>query len=167
MPRLKMLVFTEGTIIMHKNAKGHSRKEIVKQVKENEKSVHDYSSYISIGKAAKKLRAWRGKGVLISYLTSRKKPKEVKSVHEVLKKHGFPKGRLLFRKGSQQYKDIAEKIVPDILIEDNCESIGGIKEMTVTHIKPKIKKKIKSIVLREFGGIDSLPDSINRLRKLE
>jgi hypothetical protein len=31
---MKILVFTEGTIIMHKNASGLSRKQIVKQVAE-------------------------------------------------------------------------------------------------------------------------------------
>ena len=36
----KILIFTEGTIIVHKNAIGRSRKEIVKQVEENEKSVN-------------------------------------------------------------------------------------------------------------------------------
>lgn len=29
---MRILIFTEGRIIMHKNAAGHSREEIVKQV---------------------------------------------------------------------------------------------------------------------------------------
>ena len=69
----------------------------------------------------------------------------------------------MFRKKGEQYKDVAEKILPDILIEDDCESIGGIKEMTITNVKPEIKKKIKSVVIKEFGGIDELPDKLNPL----
>lgn len=66
---------------------------------------------------------------------------------------------------SEEYKDIAERIIPDILIEDDCESIGGAKEMTITNVIPKIKKKIKSIVVKEFAGIDDLPDDLSKLKK--
>ena len=55
--------------------------------------------------------------------------------------------------------------MPNILIEDDCESIGGDKEMTITHIKLGIKQRIKSVVIKEFGGIDNLPDNINELIK--
>lgn len=58
----------------------------------------------------------------------------------------------------------AERIIPNILIEDNCESIGGRDEMTITHIKTEIKKKIKSISVKEFGGIDHIPDNIAALK---
>jgi hypothetical protein len=47
---MKILVFTEGTIIMHKNGIGHSREQIVQQVKDGDPSSHDYSSYIPIVK---------------------------------------------------------------------------------------------------------------------
>jgi len=50
---MRILIFTEGTIIIHKNAVGHTREEIVNQVEENEKSVYDYKSYIPIGNAVK------------------------------------------------------------------------------------------------------------------
>jgi len=53
--------------------------------------------------------------------------------------------------------------MPDILIEDDCESIGGKNEMTITHINPKLKTKIKSITIKEFEGIDHLPDKISEL----
>ena len=35
--------------------------------------------------------------------------------------------------------------------------------MTITHVRPEIKKRIKSIPIREFGGIDHLPDKISAL----
>ena len=56
---MRILVFTKGTIIMHKNAVDYTREEIVKQVKENEDSVHDYKSYVSIGNAVKRLQTWK------------------------------------------------------------------------------------------------------------
>lgn len=43
-----ILVFTEGTIIMHSGAAGHARDEIVRQVEENEESVHELASYVPI-----------------------------------------------------------------------------------------------------------------------
>ncbi|MFH1191885.1 MAG: hypothetical protein V1655_00215 [bacterium] len=55
--------------------------------------------------------------------------------------------------------------MPNILIGDDCESIGGAGEMTITNLKPEIKKKIKSVVVKEFGGIDYLPDDIYELKK--
>jgi hypothetical protein len=160
---MKILIFTEGTIIMHKTAIGHSRDEIVKQVENEEESVHDYQSYVPVGNAVKKLQNWKNDGAEILYLTSRKKSEEVKQIQNILKKFNFPDGQLLFRQKNEEYKDVAEKIIPDVLIEDDCESIGGIDEMTITHVKPEIKKKITSIPIKEFGGIDHLPDKISAL----
>lgn len=167
---MKILVFTEGTIIMHKD----------------KKSIHDYSSYIPIGNAVDKLNNWRNQGAIIIYLTSRIKNKEVNDVKVVLNKYNFPDGQLLFRKEKEEYtdmhplvkcflkffhaqkekyKDIAEKVMPDILIEDDCESIGGADNMTITYIKPEIKKNIKVVCVKEFKGIDHLPDNIFELVK--
>ena len=53
--------------------------------------------------------------------------------------------------------------MPDVLVEDDCESIGGEVEMTYPHIRPELKPRIKSVVVREFGGIDHLPDDISAL----
>jgi hypothetical protein len=43
------------------------------------------------------------------------------------------------------------------LIEDDCESIGGEKEMVYPYIKKELKSKIKSVIIKEFEGIDNLP----------
>lgn len=160
---MKILVFLHGTTIMHKNAVGYTREEIVKQVKDKEKSVHDYKSYVPVRNAVKKLQNWKKDGAEILYLSSHKTAEYVEIDKFVLEKYGFPDGRVLFRQKSEQYKDVAEKIMPDILIEDDCESIGGTDEMTITHVKPKLKKKIKSIVVKEFSGLDHLPDRISAL----
>jgi hypothetical protein len=160
---MKIMIFTEGTIIMHKHGKGKTRAEIVKQVeeKDNKKQIYDFASYVPIGKAVEKIKKWKKNGAEIIYLTSRRKSKEIEAVANVLKKYKFPKGELLFRKRLESYKKIAERVIPDVLIEDDCESIGGEKEMTITHIKPSIRAKIKSIPIKEFGGIDHLPDKID------
>jgi len=160
---MKILIFTEGTIIMHKNAVGHTREEIVKQVENKEESVHDYKSYVPVGNAVKKLQDWKMDGAEILYLTSRRKPEEIEQIQSVLKKFKFPDGQFLFRQNNEEYKDVAERVIPDLLVEDDCESIGGIDEMTITHVKPEIKKKIKSVPIKEFGGIDHLPDKISAL----
>jgi hypothetical protein len=48
-------------------------------------------------------------------------------------------------------------------VEDDCESIGGEIEMTYSHMRPEIKAKITSIVVKEFGGIDHLPETLPEL----
>lgn len=123
-------------------------------------SMHDFTAYIPIKNAVQKLTNWENNGAEILYLTSRTQPNEIENIRNVLKSHKFPEGKLFYRKNGEKYQDIAERIVPDILVEDDCESIGGTDEMTITHVKPEIKDKIKSIPVKEFGGIDHLPDRI-------
>ena len=89
---MKLLVFTEGTILMHKGGIGHSREERVRQVREKEASIHDYASYVPIGDAAEKLKRWQKDGAEILYLTSRRRSEEIEQIRDVLKKHGFPEG---------------------------------------------------------------------------
>ncbi|MBI2011374.1 hypothetical protein HYS91_01265 [Candidatus Daviesbacteria bacterium] len=182
---MKVLIFTEGTILMYQNAKGLNRQERVKrsheagvQREENTLkygtnitheippgSVHDYASYIPISNAVQKITTWKNQGVVIMYLTSRRIKKEIEDIKDVLKKFNFPDQKnLYFRQQGEEYKDIVESLVPDIYIEDDCESIGGEEEMVYPYIDPKLKKKIKSIVVREFEGMDHLPDNLNTLK---
>lgn len=163
---IKIAVFLHGTTIMHKNASGLKREEIIKQVLVRDKSVQEFESYIPVGNAPKKLFRWKTQGARISYLSSHNNTKDVKKDKIVLKKYGFPRGKVFYWKNEERNNDIVEKIMPDILIEDDCESIGGKKEMIVTDLKPEIKKKIKSTVTKEFEGIDHLPDNIQELKKL-
>jgi len=160
---MKILVFLHGTLIMHKNAENKTREEIAQQVLDKDKSVHDYVSYIPVGNAVEKLKVWQRQGAEILYLSSHEIAEDVEKDKLVLRKYGFPKGQVFYRQSGESYKDIAEKIVPDVLIEDDCKSIGGEKEMTITYVKPEIKQRIKSIVIKEFSGIDNLPDDLNAL----
>lgn len=140
---MKILIFTEGTILMHKSRW----------------RLRNFATYVPINNAVQKIKSWTKQGVEIIYLTSRRKQKQIQDIQNVLNKYGFPKGKLLFRKEDEEYKDVAERVVPDVLVEDDCESIGGEDELTITHVKPEIKKKIKSILVKEFGGIDHLPSN--------
>ena len=160
---MKIMIFTEGTILMHKGAFGLTRDEIMKQLRNHQGNPRDYTSYIPIGNSVLKLNHWADAGAEIIYLTSRIKPAEVEAIGNVLNRHGFPQGRLLFRQGKQAYKDIAETVVPDVLVEDDCASIGGAEQMTITNIDATIKRRIKSVVVQEFGGVDHLPDKFELL----
>ncbi len=180
---MKILIFTEGTIIMHDLAKDVNRKERVKQSQEARiqqfvkkilpfktslGSVYDLESYVPIGNAVEKLKSWKSQGAEIVYLTSRRIQSEVETIQSVLKKYHFPQCQnLYFRLRGEDYKDIAERLRPDIIIEDDCESIGGEKEMTYPHIKEELKSKIKSIVVKEFEGIERLPDNVKLLKQYE
>lgn len=164
---MKLLVFTEGTIIMHKSAKGFSREEIVKQSLEGkDPTLFDWKEYIPISNSASKLRNWKKQGAEIMYLTSRTIEHEIREIQEVLRKHEFPEGQIFFRKPREQYKDVTERLLPDVLIEDDCESIGGKEEMTYPYIKLELRRRIKAITVREFGGIDHLLDELSKLGEI-
>ena len=51
----------------------------------------------------------------------------------------------------------------DILIEDDCESIGGRTQMVYPNVSYLVKDRIKSIIVKEFSGIEHLPSDINEL----
>ena len=137
---MKIMVFTEGTTLR-------------------------YNLKIPSGNAPAKLHKWKGQGAEIMYLTSRTKPDELDIVRHLLEQYDFPIGELFYRHEREAYKDVAERVLPDMLIEDDCESIGGEVEMTWPHIKPELKTRIKSIVVKEDGGIDHLPDNLVDLTK--
>ena len=63
---------------------------------------------------------------------------------------------ILCRDRGEQYSDLVERICPDILIEDDCKSIGGEKEWCITNVRKDIKQHIKSIIVDEFKGIDHI-----------
>jgi hypothetical protein len=160
---MKIMVFLHGTTIMHAAAVGRTREERVKQVLDLNKSLFDFASYFPVDNAVKKLQAWRQQNAEIVYLSSHRKIEDIEIDESVLRTHSFPEGQVFFRHNDEQYKDVAERVLPAILIEDDCESIGGEKEMTYPLIKPELKARIKSIVVKEFGGIDHLPDDLSAL----
>jgi hypothetical protein len=162
---VKILIFLHGTSIMHRNAKGLAREEAIRQVMEGDESLHDYASYVPIGNAAKKLRSWETQGATICYLSSHKNAEDVDRDKFVLNKYAFPDGQIFYRRNIEEYKDVVERIrpLPDVIVEDDCESIGGELEMVYPNLRPEIKDEIKSIVVKEFEGIDCVPDRISEL----
>jgi hypothetical protein len=160
---MKILIFLHGTIVMHSSGISKTREERVLQVINNDPSICNFDSYIPINKAAEKIQSWSSQGAEIIYLSSHQNSEDVEKDRIVLKKYGFPDGKIAFRQLQESYGDIVEKIKPDILIEDDCESIGGEKEMVIISMKSNTRKNIKSIIINEFGGIDFLADNINDL----
>ncbi len=165
---MKIMVFTEGTLFISAEDASLSREErihAVQQVLAAQEPI-DFRSSVPAGNAVQKLCAWHRQGAEIVYLTSRMEPKEIDDIRYLLDKFGFPEGELFFRREGEAYRDVAERVLPDILVEDDCESIGGEIEMTYPHIRPEFKARIKSIVVPEAGGIDHLPDDLAALEAL-
>ena len=136
---MKILVFLHGTAIMHRNALGHTRLEHVQQVLDKDDSIYNFASYVPVGDVVKKLQAWEEQGAEIEYLSSHRRVEDVEKDKQVLRVYGFPEGQVFFRSSGEEYKDVAERALPDVLIEDDCESIGGEKEMTYPNIQPELK----------------------------
>jgi hypothetical protein len=165
---IRILVFTEGTLLIGEDETYLSREERiqaiqVKLARLSEGVPIDFRAEVPAGNAVEKLHTWKRQGAEIMYLTSRKSADEIQDIQAVLQKFGFPDGELFFRQGDEVYKDVAERLLPDILVEDDCESIGGEIEMTYPHIQEDMKVRIKSIVVPEAGGIDHLPDDLSEL----
>jgi hypothetical protein len=162
---LRILIFTEGTILTHRSHVGLPREKVVELVKSRKGplGVDYFSDSVPIGNSVRKIQTWKRQGTVILYLTSRRASQEVQAIRAVIAKYHFPSGRLLFRREGEEYKDVAERALPDLIVEDDCESIGGEEEMTYPHMKQDLKTRIKSIVVKEFGGIDHLPDIVSDL----
>lgn len=62
----------------------------------------------------------------------------------------------MIRNKGEQYRGIVEKLRPDILIEDDCRSIGGQKKWCITNVKKELQSNIQSIIVPELFGIDDL-----------
>ena len=140
-----------------------SRAERVQQVRDGAPSVLDFGSYVQVGNANRKLSTWLRQSAEIHYLSSHRAEADVVQDQAVLERAGFPPGRVWFRQPRQEYRDVVATIQPHVLIEDDCESIGGMKEMTYPTLDAASKDRVHSIVVAEFGGIDHLPDSVDDL----
>ncbi len=159
----RILVFLYGTSIMHRTALGLPRNEIVQQIIDGiDDSISDFASYIPIGNVDKKLTIWQNQGAEILYLSSHSTLQNVKKDEIVLKKYNFPKGPIFYPK-EKDWNYVIEEANPDIIIEDDCESTGGEYQMTYPNLNKEWKAKLGSIVIKEFGGIDNLPDNIIEL----
>jgi hypothetical protein len=162
---MKLLIFLHGTTIMHRSAAGRTRAERVQQVRDKETSVRDFAAYIPVGDAANKLRRWNEQGAEIVYLSSHQRQDDVDKDQTVLRAYDFPAGQVVFRQGGERYQDLAERVRPDVLIEDDCESIGGAAQMVYPRLQAAIQASMTSITVKEFEGIDHLPDDLATLQQ--
>jgi hypothetical protein len=149
---------------MHQSAVGRTRAERVRQVREREASVRDYAAYVPVGNAVSKLRAWSAQGAELVYLSSHKKVENVEKDMAVLRSYGFPEGQVVFRQPGESYQEVVRRVLPDVLIEDDCESIGGEREMISPFLDADLRATLTAHVVKEFEGIDHLPDDLARLQ---
>jgi hypothetical protein len=164
---MRLLIFLHGTVIMHSGATGRTREERVAQVRTRaDPSLRVYADYVPVDNAVAKLQRWRDQGAQIDYLSSHQSSGDIAMDASVLQKYGFPAGRVLAREPGEGYDEVAERARPDVLIEDDCESIGAGK-ITYSQIGPELRARIKSIIVPEFDGIDHLPDSVQALLTFE
>lgn len=145
---ITIMIFVEGTILKPKSWL----------------TLYKHNSYIPIGNAVKIIDTWKKQGATIVYCTSRRN-KQVNTIVKLLKEYGFVGNCLLSREPKESYKEIVEVLQPDILIEDDCRSIGGSMHWCITKVNSTLKEKIKSIVVKEFKGIDHLSKDLKELIK--
>ncbi len=145
---IRIMIFTEGTILKHRAWW----------------RLLDFASYVTIGNCAALIRGWWEQGADVVYCTSRR-GRQALVIANLLPRCGFPGSRLVNRSKNEPYAEIVERIKPEVLIEDDCASIGGTTQMCITHVKSEIKNTIKSIVIKEYSGIDHLPADVKTLVK--
>lgn len=143
---LTIMIFAEGTILKPRSCW----------------SLYNHNAYVPIGNSVEIIKSWYQQGANIIYCTSQRK-RNADDMANLLKKYGFVGIFLAVRDSRESYKDIVEALRPNILIEDDCKSIGGAWQMCITRVNPEIKKSIASIAVREFKGIDSLSTDVKEL----
>ena len=111
--------------------------------------------YKPIGRAIEIVNGWQKQGYEI-YLCSYVCKRRYKYIKRIIDFYGMKYTEILCREKREQYSEIVERIKPDILIEDDCKSIGGQKEWCITNVREEFKERIHSIIVPEFKGIDDV-----------
>lgn len=137
----KIMIFSEGTILKPKHNNFFSRINV--------------NGYVPIGNAKEIIKNWQEQGYEIIYLTSQKGRKAM-GMAQRLDELGFVGSMVGYRQSRQDYATLIKEEQPDILIEDDCKSIGGERHMCITQLSDEIKKSLKHIVVEEFKGIDDV-----------
>ena len=156
---MKVGVFLHGTAIMHAAAAGVNRDERVRQVRRGDPTVPDFASYIPAPGTADKLAAWHRHGAILIYLSSHRRPDDLRADESVLRRHGFPPGPVHGRQQGEDYGPLVERLGLDVLVEDDCESIGGAAQTCAAQLSPAGRQSVRCVVLPEFSGLAGLPDN--------
>jgi hypothetical protein len=152
------MVFLHGTSIMHGSAVGQQRTARVRQVQSKDPTVLDYASCVPTEGAVAKVTAWQTRGAEICYLSSHRTPSAAAIDQAVIAAHGFPAGTLYYRAHGESYADLVRRWSADVLIEDDCESIGGCVRTTASELARSSGRGVPCVVVPEFGGLTDLPD---------
>jgi ribonucleotide monophosphatase NagD (HAD superfamily) len=137
----KIMIFVEGTILKPKH--------------NNIFSKMNMTGYVPINNSIETIKKWQEEGYEIIYLTSLKSRKAMKMAQH-LDELGYTGSMVEYRQKNQNYATLIKDELPDILIEDDCKSIGGMENTCYNLLDEKTKKYIKHIVVEEFGGIDNV-----------
>jgi len=157
------MVFLHGTAIMHSSAAGQPRAERVRQSARRDHGVLDFGAYVPTDGAVDKVRTWQSAGAEICYLSSHRTAAAAAIDGAVLNAHGFPAGTIHFRAGDDCYPDVVCRAGAGVLVEDDCESIGGVAQTTAAALAHSAHRAIKCVIVPEFGGLAHLPDNPRRL----
>jgi hypothetical protein len=161
------MVFLHGTSIMHGSAIGQARTTRVRQSMAKDPSVRDFGSYVPTEGAVAKVTAWQRRGADICYLSSHRTAAAAAIDKSVLAAHAFPAGHLYFRAPGESYADVARRWSADVLIEDDCESIGGHPHTAASELARTPGPAVRCVVVPEFGGLEHLPDDPAELLRRE
>ena len=148
---------------MHRTAAGRPRAERVRQSRQRDRSVLDFASYVPTEAAVEKVRSWRRHGATVSYLSSHQDAADVDLDHAVLTAHGFPVGTVLSRDPGESYADVSRRAGADIVVEDDCESIGGRSQTIAAGLAAAPGRAVTSVIVPEFGGLAHLPNDPGEL----
>jgi hypothetical protein len=159
LPGMKVGVFLHGTAIMHAAAVGVERDERVRQAHRREPTVLDIASYVPAPGTAEKLAAWDRHGAILIYLSSHRRPDDIRVDESVIRRHGFPAGSVHGRQEGEDYGPLVERLGLDVLVEDDCESIGGAAQTCAAQLSPAGRQSVRCIILPEFSGLAGLPDN--------
>ena len=141
--------------------RGLSRSDRVALSRARDPEAIDRAPVASEG-AVEKLRAWDRAGAEIVYLSARRTPEGQREDADALERLGFPRGRVLSRANGESYGDVAARERPDVVVEDDCESIGAA-EMTYPQLPAELRARVRSVVVPEFGGLAHLSDDPRQL----
>jgi hypothetical protein len=156
---MKVGVFLHGTAIMHAAAAGVNRDQRVQQVRRRHPSVGDFTCYLPTPGTAAKLAAWEQHGATIVYLSSHRRPSDIRADESVLRRNAFPAGPVHGRAEGENYGMLVERLGLDVLVEDDCESIGGAAQTCAAQLTHAGRQSTRCVVLPEFSGLASLPDN--------
>ncbi len=133
----KLMIFIEGTAF-------HTKLQSV---------FFTSKAYTPIGNSIDKINEWYDNYEVILCTFRRH---NLRLIRKALEFYGVRYHRLEYRRKQESYAEVVVRVKPDLLIEDNCASIGGVKEMCITNVPDEIKSTIQSIVVEEFQGIDGI-----------